>query len=573
MSRRKREKNKLVSDEAKRNAEILALAKKGARQICDIDSNEYGCYNDIKEEFEYLNLSAKDRPPSGFAAVSRYITELSQDKMVKQLDISYNITLDEAHDPGNMSSFLDQLEVAFSANHTVIALDMAGNHFGCFGPHPLNDHLPKHKMITKRVPANGFGTCFKDQTLEITSIPIRLRRMYQDYICELAEILAKSSVTRIDLSDNMLTGDTGRKVASLKYFATHYLQKHCTVFKCRSNLINSLSIASISEGLGYYSSVEHLDLSDNQIGLTPAYQHTVDGIRILMTALSTTRTIRVLKLARNALRDEEFAIISTAVKIIPTLEVLDLQGNYCHGIGMSPVKEAIMSHGSFDHGIKLGLKDINLSYNPLGDEGVMYMRDAISRSNTLVSLKLKSCNITDSGMKALHAVLAENSSILYLDVTENYAKLVLEAETSAEAEANRKLVDIRKDPMSVDTGKLTKPVYIALKNKLRFLPSEALAQLHSNPSFNVDRSTMKESLHSNQPPTRRANYLEAIKGNLTFQNRLKASIELEKRMFCARIIARHVMQWYIEVRARNRIRDALRAERLLAASSVDDFLL
>lgn len=573
MSKRKKERKNLFTEEEQRNREVIQLAKKGARQICDIDSNEFGCYNDVDELSEYLNLSAKNRPPSGFEAVSRYINEVALDKMLKQLDIGYNITLDEAHDPGNMSSFLDQLEVALKTNHTLIAIDMAGNHFGCFGPHPLNDHLPKHKQITKRAPHNTFGTVYKGQTLEITSVPLRLKCMHQDYICELAEILSKTSVSRIDLSDNMLTGDTGRKVASLKYFAIHYLQKHCIVFKCRSNLINSLSIGSLCEGLGYFSSIEHLDLSDNQIGLTPTFQPTTEGTRILMTALSNTRTIRVLKLARNALRDEDFLIISTAVKVMPTLEVLDLQGNYCHGIGMAPVKEAIMSHGAFDHGTKLGLKDINLSYNPLGDEGVMYMRDAISRSNTLIALRLKACEITDVGMKALHTVLSKNSSILWLDVSENYAKLVLTAETSAEAEANRKLMAIRGDPMSVDTGKLPKPVYVALKNKLHFLPSEVLAELHNNPSFNVDQSTMKESLHSNHPPSRRAIYLEVTKGNAKFQDRLKASVELGKKMFYARVIARHVNRWYAEVQARNRIRDALRAERLLNADKEDDLFI
>ena len=94
----------------------------------------------------------------------------------------------------------------------------------------------------------------------------------------------------------------------------------------------------------------------------------------------------------------------------------------------------------------------------------------------------------------MNFVLSKSSSILWLDVSENYAKLVLAAETSAEAEANRKLTANKADPMSLDTGKLTKPVYATLKNKFHSLPSKILTELHKNPSLNVDQSTMKEAI-------------------------------------------------------------------------------
>jgi hypothetical protein len=53
-SRKKDAKKKLLSDEAKRNVETAELARIGSRSICDIDSNDNGCYNDVHEDYGIL---------------------------------------------------------------------------------------------------------------------------------------------------------------------------------------------------------------------------------------------------------------------------------------------------------------------------------------------------------------------------------------------------------------------------------------------------------------------------------------------------------------------------------------
>ena len=67
--------------------------------------------------------------------------------------------------------------------------------------------------------------------------------------------------------------------------------------------------------------------------------------------------------------DEEFEYVARGINGMATLEELDLHGNYCHDIGMGHLKLSLLSLGAFTHGELYGLKDLNLSQNPIGDIG------------------------------------------------------------------------------------------------------------------------------------------------------------------------------------------------------------
>lgn len=193
--------------------------------------------------------------------------------------------------------------------------------------------------------------------------------MGQDYWVDLAKILLKSNIRRLDISDNAISGTSGTRVSGLRYFFRTYVHEHCQAIKVRMSNIHAGSIGAVCEGLGHGSDVEHIDLSDNRIGLAPSNIHTHTGIETLFHELSCTENIRVIKLARNSLRDEEFEYVARGINGMATLEELDLHGNYCHDIGMGHLKLSLLSLGAFTHGELYGLKDLNLSQNPIGDIG------------------------------------------------------------------------------------------------------------------------------------------------------------------------------------------------------------
>jgi hypothetical protein len=264
-------------------------------------------YDDIDEKYEYLDLSCKNMSND---EIKDILEDLVEDTMIKHINLSYNVSLDVASDPDAMDDLIASLTHALRENDCLLALDWVGNHLGDNGPHPPNDH-------------------------------------YTEYIIVLADAVAQSSVVRIDLSDNMLTGKKNRKFSGLARFIKMCIPHKHQVFRFRSNGINSLGIALFSGALGLESSLQELDLSDNLGGKDPYGRDNSEGIRSLCINLSQTHSLKKLKLARNCLHDEEIIELSLAISKMPNLSHLDLAGNEFRGVGMEALKDAAISHGSF----------------------------------------------------------------------------------------------------------------------------------------------------------------------------------------------------------------------------------
>ena len=133
--------------------------------------------------------------------------------------------------------------------------------------------------------------------------------MGQDYWTDLSKILLKSNIKRLDISDNSITGTSGTRLSGLRYFFRTYVHEQCQAIKVRMSNIHAGSIGAVCEGLGHGSDVEHIDLSDNRIGVAASNIHTHTGVETLFHALSCTEHVRVIKLARNSLRDEEIEYV------------------------------------------------------------------------------------------------------------------------------------------------------------------------------------------------------------------------------------------------------------------------
>ena len=69
------------------------------------------------------------------------LSDVRTDDVVKQIDISYNISIDEANVPSKLSKFITQMGLALEFNTCLTALDIAGNHLGDYTPHPSNGDL------------------------------------------------------------------------------------------------------------------------------------------------------------------------------------------------------------------------------------------------------------------------------------------------------------------------------------------------------------------------------------------------------------------------------------------------
>lgn len=66
-----------------------------------------------------------------------------------------------------------------------------------------------------------------------------------------------------------------------------------------------------------------------------------------------------------------------------------------------------------------GFRHIDISNNPLGEGGARELAEAIRKTYTIQSLKMRCCSINEEGIRHLHGALATNASIKFLDIEGN----------------------------------------------------------------------------------------------------------------------------------------------------------
>ena len=158
------------------------------------------------EDDNFFDLSNQQLGAKGLVEL---FTDLHNDTTLKHIDLSYNITLDEAAQPIRMAKMNDELQKLLLTNKTLTALDMAGNHLGNFGPHPLNEQK-------------------------------------YDFFVKLASYLHASPIRRIDLSDNLICGELGRKMLGLSKLV-QWMGKYGLAFSARSSKLRGQALMMISD--------------------------------------------------------------------------------------------------------------------------------------------------------------------------------------------------------------------------------------------------------------------------------------------------------------------------------------
>lgn len=271
--------------------------------------------------------------------------------------------------------------------------------------------------------------------------------------------------------------------------------------------------------------------------------------------MTQSEVLSHLLLADNCLRDEDITLVADACALMPSIRLLNIAGNDCHAIGADSLKRMIDSHCALEG--NFGIRELDVSSNPIGNRGIMHLNKGIMSSQTLTSLNVAYCQIDTEGMETFQKALRENPFIVKLDIRGNPCSKLIEIKSVAEAAVNRFLVSITMDPKSVQADNITHTEHTTLADKLRFLSPNALAGLHTNPSFNVPLSDMRESLHLLQAPGRKFQFNEVFQQDPNLAERLDEVRKHNRRMYYARRIYGTVMRWYALVKQRNMIKRAI----------------
>jgi hypothetical protein len=76
-------------------------------------------YEDVDETFEYLDLSCRSM---GVQGISEILDDIEDDTLLKHLDLSFNMTADEAEQPSKMKLLFSSIARAFKKNKTLTGL-------------------------------------------------------------------------------------------------------------------------------------------------------------------------------------------------------------------------------------------------------------------------------------------------------------------------------------------------------------------------------------------------------------------------------------------------------------------
>ena len=460
-------------------------------------------------DHEYMNMSRKGLGVDDFEEI---MINMKEDTFIKHLNLNNNISSLQAEKPSRMVQLHKCLRGALKQNKTLTALDLAFNHLFDNYEHPSNEHV-------------------------------------HNYMKELTNSLMKSKIKHLDISGNYMCGSGGREYEGILYMMRKYCKEGgLKSLKVRENRLHSQGVAAVSEGLGAFSNLEELDLRDNFIGLDPTGKFNSEGMMLLSRQVSMTKTLQVLKLARNALRDEDLTWLAGAVMYMPRIMELDLSGNQLTGIGMMSMRDAIISHAALEEEDE-GLRVLDLSYNPLArSDGIRYLCEGLARTLTIRDLNLRCCEMGPEDMDLVQDTLAGNSTILKTDVRLNLAGEVAEALCFAEVEALNLVFSLRFNHMAFDADKLPLIVYNATAQKLRFLPPNVLQMCYGNPSLVKPFSKMEECLNQYEPPSRRSMLAVVYKKDVGMKERREESAERHRLLRHTHKIFHAVMKWWAVIR-------------------------
>jgi len=469
-------------------------------------------------DHEYMNMSRKGL---GVDDIEEIMINMKEDTFIKHLNLNNNLSSSQASKPTRMVQLHKCIRGALKVNKTLTALDLAFNHLFDQYEHPSNEHV-------------------------------------HNYMKELTDSLMKSKIRHLDISGNYMCGIGGREYAGILYMMRKYCKEGgLRTLKVRENRLHSQGVAAVSEGLGAFSVLEELDLRDNFIGLDPTGCFNSEGMMLLSRQISMTKSLQVLKLARNALRDEDLSWLAASVAYMPRIMELDLSGNQLTGIGMMSLKDAIISHSALEADDE-GLRVLDLSYNPLSrSDGIKYLCEGLARTLTISNLNLRCCEMNREDMDLLQDTLAGNCTILKIDVRLNLAGELAEALCFAEVEALNRVYSLRHNHMAFDANTLPLIVYNATAQKLRFLPSNVLQMCYANPSLVKEFSKMEECLNTYEPPSRKHMLAVVFKKDNNLKGRREMSGEQSKLLRVTHRIFHMIMKWWAVIRKEKALQKTL----------------
>ena len=208
-------------------------------------------------------------------------------------------------------------------------------------------------------------------------------------------LTSNTSLAYLDLRGCMLTAtaESGRAL-------TDMLQTNTTLKSLKlddNDGISNEGAVYLAQGLAQNRGLETLSIA--WCGISTAVVE-------LAEALKTNKCLLSLDISRNKDVGERFVHIVRSLQVNSTLG--DLRAGWC-GIAHTAIVDIVRS----------SLESLDLSFNPIGDEGAEHIAQLVTNSRSLYQLNLGGCGIGDRGVECLASSLEGNTSLEILHIPWN----------------------------------------------------------------------------------------------------------------------------------------------------------
>jgi Ran GTPase-activating protein (RanGAP) involved in mRNA processing and transport len=249
----------------------------------------------------------------------------------------------------------------------------------------------------------------------------------------LRNLKRKNTLTKLEMRRFPLSLDQVRHLETM--LRNH---KDLQTLVLKRNSMGSIHLAEIASSLKQHMCIETLDLSGNQFD-------DMDSAVILRNIIHVNKSIAKLDLSDNSFgsRPEAVRCIAMGLKISARLLEINLAGCQLGDRGISVLAETLFSRDGILQRLSLArnemsftslrplvdamieheiqLTDLDLSRNPIGDDGASYLAETLGNGalTHLTRLHLLGCNFGDDGLVKLVSALETNVALDELDLSFN----------------------------------------------------------------------------------------------------------------------------------------------------------
>lgn len=250
------------------------------------------------------------------------------------------------------------------------------------------------------------GVVYEDGRMDLCKMVVG-----PDHIGRLMESLRMNTHVRHFLLGNNIIGPTGAQ--AIARFINDFPDRMDTWYLAGNCIQGGENFKTLVDALVKSPAVTNIWLKRNPLG--------PDAAEDVYRLITETKNLCALDLDQTELGDRGVADLFTRLAAYspPDGNKLPLRQIYLNGVGMSTKGAAAI--GKFLASPHCGVTSIYMSLNPLGDEGVQALAEALPKAPYLARLLVQSVGVSTQGAVALCKALTGHAGIRTFDLGQAYA--------------------------------------------------------------------------------------------------------------------------------------------------------